>query len=91
MDTTIPQIDTVSHLSQIRSPAASIRSQDALSEQLPSAETVFRRLGIEFNDWIGTTHVGVTFEVLFESLRTDICTNEHGYITSVDRIIAGMP
>lgn len=56
MDTIIPQIDAVPHLSQIGPTAASIRSQDALGEQLPSAETVLRRLGIEFNDWIGATH-----------------------------------
>lgn len=81
MDTTTPLIDAVSHLSQIGPIASSIRSQDALAEQSPSTETAFRRLGMEFNDWIGATTVSVTFEVLFESLRTDIYTNEHGYIT----------
>jgi len=58
MDTIIPQIDAVPRLSHIGPTAASIRSQDALGEQLPSAETVFRRLGIEFNDWIGASHYG---------------------------------
>ncbi|WP_155945810.1 hypothetical protein [Natrinema sp. J7-1] len=77
MDTTIPLIDTVPHLSQIGPTAASIGSQDALGEQLPSAETFFRRLGIEFNDWIERPTVGVTFGVLFESLRTDILVTIH--------------
>ncbi len=81
MDTTTPLINTVSCLSQIGPIASSVRLQDALAEQPPSAETAFRCLGMEFNDWIGATTVSVAFEQLFESSWTDICTNAHRYIT----------
>ncbi|SDE01343.1 hypothetical protein SAMN05192552_10993 [Natrinema hispanicum] len=88
---TIPPTDAVPPYSRSGLTAFTPESQDALAEQLPSTETAFgQQLGMEFNDSIRATAADVTLEQLFESLRTDICTNEHGYLTSVDRIIAGM-
>lgn len=67
MVTTIPPTDAVLLLSRSGLTAFTPESRAALAEQLPSAETTFRRLGIEFNDSIGATTVSVIVEQLFES------------------------